>query len=193
MTWKNRIVEQRMVPVAELKANPHNWRLHPASQQAALGEIFDRVGVVQGVIYNERTGRLVDGHLRLEMAQNAGHDEIPVTVVDLSEDEEKLVLATLDPIGTMAQVNEKVLREVAAASMPDEGSLAALVDSVLAPFNAPDDPQQEWDASGMPDFENKDSTFRQVQVHFEDQAGVDRFIEVTGVKLTPKAKYVWFK
>lgn len=58
--WKNRIVEQRMMSVAELKANPKNWRRHSLKQSKALLGAVNSVGIVQGVIFNRRTGLLMD-------------------------------------------------------------------------------------------------------------------------------------
>lgn len=182
------------MPVAELKQkyNGLNWRKHPKAQRQALHDLIDKVGVVQAVIYNERTGRLVDGHLRVALAADEGQAEIPVTIVDLTEDEERLVLATFDPVAAMAQVDEALLRELASSQALPEGSLSALVDSVLTPFGSPDNPQAEWNASGMPDFENKESSFRSIVVHFKDQGAVDRFAKVTKAKLSEKTKYIWF-
>ena len=105
MSWKNRIVETREMALAELIPNERNWRHHPAGQLRALAGVLAEVGLVQHVIFNQRTGRLVDGHLRLDLAAKEGRDSLPVTIVDLSEDEEALILGTLDPIGAMAQAD----------------------------------------------------------------------------------------
>lgn len=56
MSWKNRIVEQRSMPVGELVANPQNWRKHPKAQHAALAGLLSEVGVVQGVVFNRQGG-----------------------------------------------------------------------------------------------------------------------------------------
>jgi hypothetical protein len=40
------------------------------------------------------------------MAKEQGIDTLPAVLVDLSEDEEREVLATLDPIGAMAEANQ---------------------------------------------------------------------------------------
>jgi len=125
--WRNRIVEQRLVPIAELKANPHNWRKHPTAQRGALADLLRDVGVVQGVIFNQRTGRLVDGHLRVELAEKAGQTTVPVTVVDLDEGEERLVLATLDPIGMMAEADSQLLTSILSELNVESESLGELL------------------------------------------------------------------
>ena len=57
----------------------------------ALGE----VGWVAELLVNQTTGHVVRGHLRLELALARGGLAVPVTYVELSEDEERLVLASL--------------------------------------------------------------------------------------------------
>ncbi|KAB2865954.1 MAG: DNA modification methylase [Anaerolineae bacterium] len=108
---QNRIVGYRVIKASELQVHPDNWREHPTAQDTALRGILAQVGWVDTALYNVRTGRMIDGHLRKSIA---AEDEIPVLDVDLSEDEERLVLATLDPIGAMVQANPHklaVLRE----------------------------------------------------------------------------------
>lgn len=67
---------------------------------------------MQSVILNQRTGRLIDGHLRVELAIKGGEREVPVVVVDLSEEEENQILATFDPISAMAKVNHEGLAKL---------------------------------------------------------------------------------
>jgi ParB-like chromosome segregation protein Spo0J len=93
-------------------ANPKNWRRHPGHQQAALSGVLNELGWIQRVIVNQRTGYLVDGHARVTVAMRAGQDRIPVLYVDLSEEEEALALATLDPISALATADVQALRDV---------------------------------------------------------------------------------
>jgi len=98
--WRNRIVEHAEVDPRTLKANPKNWRTHPRAQQEALSGVLREVGWVQDVIVNKRTGFVVDGHARIELAI-AAKENVPVKYVDLTEKEEELVLASLDPLTSM--------------------------------------------------------------------------------------------
>jgi ribosomal protein L12E/L44/L45/RPP1/RPP2 len=61
---------------------------------------------VADILVNKRTGRLVDGHLRVAMAKEHGITVLPVRYIDVSEDEEREILATLDPIGALAEANQ---------------------------------------------------------------------------------------
>lgn len=112
--WRSRIVGHGSVPPSELTTNQRNWRKHPKAQQQALADVLDRVGWVQDVIVNQRTGLLVDGHARLELALRRGEDSMPVVYVDLEPDEEALILATLDPLSAMAEADDDALRALIA-------------------------------------------------------------------------------
>jgi ParB-like chromosome segregation protein Spo0J len=95
--WRNRIVGHADVAPADLVPNPRNWRSHPAEQQRALAGALAEVGWVAEVLVNRTTGNVVDGHLRIELALARAEPTVPVTYVELSDDEERLVLASLDP------------------------------------------------------------------------------------------------
>jgi hypothetical protein len=117
-SWMNRIVGEGVERAAQLLANLRNWRIHPAAQQEALGRVLESMGWVQRIIVNRRTGNVVDGHLRVHLALAKGEDEaVPVTYIDVSEEEEALLLAALDPLSAMAVMDaEKVdglLKEIA--------------------------------------------------------------------------------
>lgn len=101
-TWQNRITKYGQANPADLIANPSNARVHPDFQRQALTEALSTLGWVAPVTVNVTTGNMVDGHARVEQALAAGVKKVPVIYVELSEDEERLVLATLDPIGALA-------------------------------------------------------------------------------------------
>ncbi|WP_146255441.1 ParB N-terminal domain-containing protein [Azospirillum sp. TSA6c] len=125
--WKIRIVAYRLMPVAEILDNPRAWRTHPEKQRNALRAALDHVGLVKPLIYNERTNRLVDGRARLDLARRDGQEMLPVIIVDLSEDEEALVLATLDPLTELAEVDTEALQRLLAEVSVTDTSLMALL------------------------------------------------------------------
>jgi DNA modification methylase len=53
---------------------------------------------VDPVIWNERTGRVVGGHQRLKVLKELGRTEIEVSVVDLSEQKEKVLNLALNKV-----------------------------------------------------------------------------------------------
>jgi hypothetical protein len=81
---RNRIVGEGMESPADLLANPQNWRRHPREQLAALEGMLEAVGWVQRVIVNRTTGRMVDGHARVELAIKRGEAAVPVLFVELT-------------------------------------------------------------------------------------------------------------
>jgi hypothetical protein len=128
--WRSRIVGHADIPPAELVANPGNWRLHSKAQSAALANALDEIGLVAGATVNQQTGHLVDGHLRVELATAKGEPTVPVTYVDLSEAEERLVLASFDPLGSAATADKAKLEELLAALSPTDGALQAMLDDL---------------------------------------------------------------
>lgn len=127
-TWRSRIVDTGEVDPRSLTANPKNWRKHPKHQADALAGVLGEVGWVQDVIVNRTTGRLVDGHLRVEIAASDKQPTIPVTYVELSEAEEALILATFDPISAMATADAEILRDL----LDDVSSGDAAVQQMIA-------------------------------------------------------------
>ena len=107
--WQNRITRYGEAAPGELLANEKNWRTHPQAQQDALEGALRTVGVVQNIIVNERSGKLLDGHLRVEMAIRSGQPTVPITFVDLSDEEEALILATIDLVTGLAGTNQELL------------------------------------------------------------------------------------
>jgi hypothetical protein len=91
-----------------LKPHPMNPRSHPARQRRALGDIMDAVGMIKPIIFNERTGRIIDGHMRVEEFLERNEDSIPAIVVDLPEDQESQALYWLDRIGELREINPDI-------------------------------------------------------------------------------------
>lgn len=100
--WVNRITHYTDEHPEQLAANPNNFRRHPIHQKKIFKGVASEVGIVAPVIQNDRTGFLIDGHMRIEEAMFLGIESIPVAHVDLSQEEEDKVIATLDAISAMA-------------------------------------------------------------------------------------------
>ncbi len=109
---KNRIVGYGEEAADQLLANPANWKIHPRYQQEALTDALGEIGWLRPVIVNRVTGNLLDGHLRVMLALKHGHTSVPVTYVELTEAEEKRILATIDPIAGMAETSAARLEQL---------------------------------------------------------------------------------
>lgn len=64
---------------------------------------------------------LIDGHLR---SDTAGDEEVPVVVVDVSEQEAEKLLLSLDPLSSLADSNARALDELLRDAQTGESSLA---------------------------------------------------------------------
>jgi len=125
--WRNRITGHAEVAPASLLPHPANWRRHPTRQQRALAGALGEVGWVAQVMVNRTSGHLVDGHLRLELALARGEPTIPVAYVELSEAEERLVLASLDPLAAMADTDRDALALLLAGVTPSDEALTRML------------------------------------------------------------------
>lgn len=147
--WHNRITGYGEESPDQLLANPKNFRMHPKHQQDALAGVLRDVGVIQDVIVNQRTGFLIDGHLRVSLALRDGQAAIPVKYVDLNEAEEALVLATFDPISAMAATDaaklDELLRDVSTGDaavqqmLDDLAQAAGIVPGLAEPGDGGDE------------------------------------------------------
>lgn len=128
--WRNRITGHGEVAPEQLLANPRNWHIHQKAQQDALAAVLDQVGWVQDVIVNQRTGHVVDGHARIALAISREEASISVVYVDLDEDEERLLLASLDPLSAMATTDADAMRELLAEITVDDAALLAMFEQI---------------------------------------------------------------
>ena len=126
-----------------LLANPFNFRRHPREQRDALLAQLREIGWVQRVIVNTRTGHLIDGHLRAEIALEQNLPSVPVIYVDLSDDEERIALATLDPLSALANEDQAALDALIGGIGPlDNPELEAFLDSLTSDDDADPDADQ---------------------------------------------------
>lgn len=120
----------------QLLAHPLNARRHPGAQRDALRESLGKAGWVDVVKVNVRTGHVIDGHARVEEAISAGAT-VPVLYVDLDEQTERYVLATLDPISALATYDSEVLAELLQGQEIEAEALAAILADELALATGP--------------------------------------------------------
>ena len=109
MNLRDRIIELRRVKASDLAANAQNWRVHPLSQRHAMRGVLEEIGIVAALVARELpdgTLELIDGHLRAEEAED---EEVPVVIVDLSDEETAYMLSTFDPLGDMATSDQTAL------------------------------------------------------------------------------------
>ena len=127
---RNRVKELRTVKASELLANPLNPRIHTPAQKQALSSILDSVGYADALVARELPDgslELIDGHLRKDLTPD---DDVPVLLVDLDDDEARIVLATHDPIGMMAGVDGKAYIDLISSIQQADEQTATLLESL---------------------------------------------------------------
>jgi hypothetical protein len=135
--FRDRVRELRRVRADELLPNPRNWRLHPASQRAALEGVLSEVGFADALLARELPdGRLelVDGHLR---AETAPHQKVPVLVLDVDEVEANMLLATLDPLATLAQRSQEQLETLLQTVETESAAVKSMLEGLAADAGIP--------------------------------------------------------
>lgn len=94
-----KIIRKRIVDMERATYNPR-VELQPGdAEYETLKRSLEQFGMVEPVVWNERTNRVVGGHQRLTVEAALGHEEVDVSVVDLDEIKEKELNIALNKIG----------------------------------------------------------------------------------------------
>ena len=127
----DRIKTFKRVKVADLIDNPKNWRKHPDAQRNALGGLLESVGWADAVLARETDEglMLIDGHLRKELADDS---KVPVLVLDVTEAEADLILATHDPLTSMAETDQALLDELVQGLEIDNDETQKMLDGLAS-------------------------------------------------------------
>ena len=126
---QNGIRELVWVEPTSLDENPLNWRKHPERQTDAIGASIKANGWADTLLFNENTQRLIDGHARRQVAIEEGIDSVPVLIGWWTEEQEKHLLATLDPLGAMAETDATALTGLTEMLQQEEDSLQELAEA----------------------------------------------------------------
>ena len=130
VTIRDRIKDFRRVPASELRPSPHNWRVHNEAQRDALRGVLAEIGYADALVARELEDgglELIDGHLR---AEETPDEMVPVLVLDVDADEAATLIATLDPIGAMADANQTILDDLLQGLRPNDANVRELLDEL---------------------------------------------------------------
>src|SRR3972149_12127054 len=130
-----------------LREHPENWRLHDEEQEAPLRAALDEVGWAGALLYNERTKRLIDGHLRQRVADRG--EKVPVLVGDWDEEQERLILVALDPLAELAGTDAEALHRLLRQVRPEHEALDALLVGLRARHPLPTIPGESAALAGL--------------------------------------------
>jgi hypothetical protein len=128
--FQNRIVGHGEEAPDQLLANPFNARRHPGAQRDVMGSILRELGWLDEVLVNKRSGHVLDGHMRIEIAIRESEPFVPTRYVELDDAEEKLALAVFDRVGSMATYDADTLDQVLAEIATEDQAIQSLLDSL---------------------------------------------------------------
>ena len=115
-----------------------------------------------------------------------------MTWVELSEEEEHLILASLDPLAAMATADAGALDALLSSVQSGEAAVTAMLAREAAKAGLYlTDPAEEW--QGMPEFEQEGSeTYQDIIVHFVSAEDVELFAELVDQTITRQTKYIYY-
>lgn len=141
--WQFRVVGHDLVSPGDLITHPDNFKGHPEAQRDSLLAAIDEVGFVGEVLVSRRSGRILDGHLRVAEALRTGQPVVPVGWVDCQSDEdEAAILASHDPIGAMATADKQKLAALTEKADLQAGPLKAAL-TLMAARKPPPAPSED--------------------------------------------------
>ena len=124
---RNRIKAHRKVKVKDLVPHELNPRVHNEDQRQALRGLLGEIGFARSVLaYELADGRLklIDGHLRRsEIDPDA---EIDVEVLDVTDEEARKLLLSIDPLAALADYDNSALEQLREITATNNATLAAL-------------------------------------------------------------------
>ncbi len=94
-------MEIRKMPIDKLDPAYYNPRKDLKTgdpEYEKLKKSIQEFDLVEPLVWNERTSRLIGGHQRLKVLQELGYTEVEVSVVDLPEEKEKALNVALNKI-----------------------------------------------------------------------------------------------
>jgi hypothetical protein len=107
------ILAPKVMTVDELapaKDNPREWN---GTRMGRLKASLRRFGMVEPLVWNERTQQLVGGHMRLSALKAMGVKEVPVVRVNITAQEEMALRLTLNNRAAQGRWHDRVKAQVA--------------------------------------------------------------------------------
>lgn len=147
----------KQIDIKKLNEAPYNPRVKLESgmpEWEKLKRSIERFDNIVPLVWNERTGNLVGGHQRLAVLKSLGRKKADVSVVNISEEEEKILNIALNKIkgrwdyDKLGELLKGFDEEVAAISGFAAEEIAVMLASNDDLEGFEDEDYSEWDETG---------------------------------------------
>lgn len=196
MTSKENKLKIEYRSVDSLIPYARNARKHSEAQVAQLAASIREFGWTVPVLVDGASG-LIAGHGRVMAARLLGLKQVPVIEAAwMSDTQRRAYIIADNQLPQNADWDSELLKielidlksfdfDLELLGFEDVGSL------MLDKEDGENDPNAEW--TGMPDYSQEDqNSYRDLIVHFPNQAAVDKFQRLLQVSFGAKSKYIWF-
>jgi hypothetical protein len=126
---KDLVTRFERIDPKKIRPHPHNPRVHLETQRKALQAMLEKYGIVDAIVVRKDGNHyeLINGHLRHEEIRQ----KIPALVIDATREEAAKLLATYDPISTLATINKNALDKLIKSYGEVDPRLAPVMDRLL--------------------------------------------------------------
>jgi ParB-like chromosome segregation protein Spo0J len=144
------------ISIDRINAAAYNPRVDLQSgdpEYEKLRRSIEEFGYVEPIVWNERTGNMVGGHQRFKILKELGDTEVAVSVVDLDDQQERLLNLALNKVSgrwddeALARLLDEL--QAAGAELDLSGFEQHEIDELLAEFTEPT-------ADQLGDFDNRE-------------------------------------
>lgn len=185
----SKTLEDRLVPIENIKPHPDNYKEHPEDQIISLRASLDAFGWTKPIVVNTQ-GIIVAGHGMYLTALENGYTHVPVLYVGLDKNQSKAYLAADNETARKAITDTEKLRAILEdvdKNMPDIDNLALGITIEELDFeiagitDTVDDPASRTESgSGYGEVEEEETEFMSSA----------KKNEVTGIDVSKYDKYI---
>lgn len=177
--------ETTLIDTDKLIAYENNPKKHPEEQIDKIASSIKQYGFIQPIVA-DKDNEIIIGHGRLQAARKLGLEQVPVIKhEDLTEAEVKALRLADNRIAETSWEIEKLGVELEKLIEEDdfddlihgfnEEEFNSLIENMGEPDN---DPMEEWEKSGMPETETKDSSPDfELKIFFENPKDFEEFAQ----------------
>lgn len=156
MQIKDRIKSLVRVRAGDLYPNSKNWRVHSEDQEHVLRSLVSQLGFVDAVLVREipQGYELIDGHLRASIEPDTF---IPALVLDVDQKETDLILASFDPVASLAETDTQKFADLIATLEEQSESVEQMFQEISEQSGSYDVDEAEF-----PEMSNDEKTHEQM-------------------------------